>query len=1133
MDAQLAEVERLIGEQRYNEAVAVLTRVVACDREQLDRAERYFDRIREIREQYVLKGFEVRDALQTMISEETTEEQLIPRALQALALIAEMSTIIPFPNFEELRLVASLESRILLTVDQRRFQLLMAQAAEASAPVDGTPVYAEAVRLYTVGPDPEIDLSAAVDAEAGAFLLERLRYGLDLQREYFESQEYGLVSDLVTEARELVRRLAVIGEPDGLPAFTAVAGPAQQEAERLMELFGAGNFSGARNLVEAYLPTLDQVSTVHRRIEEAAQTIAAQESVNASRASQDPAYVYDNHIRFVNDLVNGRPGRSDEGIRAVAGTVRSLVTDGPVNAARAFGEAQYRGAVAGLTGFSWRGLTAPAGTARVSDHVREAIELLATAAGSYRAAVDIYSVARALDIEIPPPRPNEPASVSLLPLFALVEERLAASIVEDDEIAGTREAILEAAVRTASAEDLTEAARIALQGFTDGSALRSQTQVAPLQAQRTAVRGSLAEMTRYVEGWSAFESRLVEAYPERGAPLMAAAAPSHSGYLAARVGQLEEYELAVVREIARIEIADLQNRLTRAEASIASARQDLAATITVAGVAVPRPRTDSARNALVPLVGTVSGTTIVSAATGELERLRTEATALAQRLIEDVGYVSRDAVIQGYVARANQVAATVGTVTAGTLQTARNLLQDALNRIAGSEEALRLGQARIPQIREAVAGANAAADSANLALAGQLIRQASELLSSESAAIRDASELFTESLELWYRAPIERQWETDRTALVALIQEAQGRIVYANVTLAVNDAEPLIQAQEWLPALDVLEPAFELWNSAFPQQQHPRLTPLLRLARTAEAATADRALREDVPGFERLSQLLSTAYGAYQQQDLDTARQALTIFFTEQPRNFDARLLEARIGLSEATGDRSAVVRRLVDAALAEGEMTDAVIRAAAQTGVVPDSVYNAALPLEPKLEAIRQVIQEVGGVSAVETNRIAALLRDIDAILRPPPPRRPEELAPAVRAEADRLINESIAFVNQARALGALVTLPPAQRQRFLELLDQADSSVLRALVVAPNYRRALDQQVEIDRLRPPVGSPVLPPEGEAVYARAGELRLQRDVRGAVGLMEEYLRQNPSALYVPKFMERLDQYRDILRRGG
>jgi hypothetical protein len=218
--------ERIVG-QEYNDAVPNLVDAVAADDDQLPAAEERFEIIRRARTEYVEKGREVEAQLRELISGEIPPDQVVPTAFAALRLIGQMTEILPNPNPDDLRLITNLQSRVLLTIDRRRFGALMAAAAEELD--DGN--YARAVEIYVNGLG-EYGFEAAARegsgdptvAEGQARIEALLESdGIAIQIGGFNPDDYDLTGARFAAARETIRTLATGDEG---PAFTSVAVPA-------------------------------------------------------------------------------------------------------------------------------------------------------------------------------------------------------------------------------------------------------------------------------------------------------------------------------------------------------------------------------------------------------------------------------------------------------------------------------------------------------------------------------------------------------------------------------------------------------------------------------------------------------------------------------------------------------------------------------------------------------------------------------------------------------------------------------------------------------------------------------------------------------------------------------------------
>ena len=380
---------------------------------------------------------------------------------------------------------------------------------------------------------------------------------------------------------------------------------------------------------------------------------------------------------------------------------------------------------------------------------------------------------------------------------------------------------------------------------------------------------------------------------------MLTAAPEHTAYVASRIELARDYELGVVQQIARIELRELESRLSAVESTVRAAGRDLSATDPVSND--PRPRTAQTRDRLRPLVGTVVGTRVTSTSTGTLQTLRDDSRSLAAALRGEEPYIAPDAEIQADISRAEEIAETVGTNTTGLLAEARALLQRSLEQIAEAERLEELGLERADEIASLIDEAEAQNNAGNVREASVLLDEAEDVLSSNSP--NDASNLFLASLQNWYRPEVESRWNATRERLSERLNAARRDIVLARVNILAQQAQPLLEPPDERPgeAILLLEEAEALWETVYPLIQNPAITPLLRRARILESQQ-QQVLTEETPGFERLSQILNTARTAFDREDYDTAQRALDFFLAEQPLNAEARLLDIRLEFASGTG---------------------------------------------------------------------------------------------------------------------------------------------------------------------------------------------------------------------------------------
>ncbi|MFW5738675.1 MAG: hypothetical protein ACOCYX_07160, partial [Spirochaetota bacterium] len=400
-----------MAERRYDDAVPYLALAARRDEELLPAAEEVFEEIRRARIEYEAKGREVEARLRELISGDIPPEEVVATAFRALRLIGEMNDIIPFPNPENAQLISELQSRVLLTIDRRRFEALMDAALarlEAGDTVEAVDIYVNGLGEYGfevagTGTEAQDDVVEEGQARIEALLETD---GIAIQIGSFDPEQYELTGERFATAREAIRRETIEGDEDE-PAFTDIAIPAEEQALAMMASFGAGDFDNAREQINEYLPLLDQTTTIYRDVLAASDVVAAQERTNAERAVQDEEYTYNWHIRFVNDIVLGRPveegagERREEGILHAVSTVWDTVANGPVDATRTYGAAQYADAITAAREFPWDETTSPADDAEVDAHVASLTDTLETVSVSYRTTMDILNVSRSLGLTLP------------------------------------------------------------------------------------------------------------------------------------------------------------------------------------------------------------------------------------------------------------------------------------------------------------------------------------------------------------------------------------------------------------------------------------------------------------------------------------------------------------------------------------------------------------------------------------------------------------------------------------------------------------------------------------------------------------------------------------------------------------
>jgi tetratricopeptide (TPR) repeat protein len=493
--------------------------------------------------------------------------------------------------------------------------------------------------------------------------------------------------------------------------------------------------------------------------------------------------------------------------------------------------------------------------------------------------------------------------------------------------------------------------------------------------------------------------------------------------------------------------------------------------------------------------------TVVDVDDGQLVDLRTDASTAVTRLREEVPYVVPDNRIQEEISTAQRIAAVVGTVNVGLLNRSQEILEQSLAQIQIAEETEAEGRNQVDRIEDLLSQADAANNIGNIDDASELLATAKRLFGATeptdptAPTEPDVGEIFEVSLENWYRPEVEEFWRQESTRLANLIDGAEIRIVFNRVDQMIETAQPLVQGRDFADALDILESAQQIWDENFPTRSNAALTALLRRARTGFSQESARVLREDLPGYSRLSQILNTAYGAFDDRSYQTAEDALELFFTEQPLNFQARLLEVRLALANAEDEPDDVVTDLVQSAIEEA----GVSRAALRSGNVSDGSVGNLLELESKLVAILEVIEDNPGVTQAPRDDINQILAQVDRIVRPPLPPPPPG------------IPEANARIARADAFGDWADLAPNQLNAVVNLLTQA-------LNIVPGYSPAIERYQFAISL-PGAPAPVrVPPAGQTVMQNANELIAQGNIDQAVSVMEQYIGQNPNAPMDPEF---------------
>ncbi|MFW6262150.1 MAG: hypothetical protein ACOC6J_11280, partial [Spirochaetota bacterium] len=327
-------------------------------------------------------------------------------------------------------------------------------------------------------------------------------------------------------------------------------------------------------------------------------------------------------------------------------------------------------------------------------------------------------------------------------------------------------------------------------------------------------------------------------------------------------------------------------------------------------------------------------------------------------------------------------------------------------------------------------------------------------------------------------------------------------------------------------AILLLEEAEALWSTVYPLIQNPAITPLLRRARILESQQ-QQELTEDIPGFERLSQILNTARTAFDERNYDTARRALDFFLVEQPLNAEARLLDIRLELATGEGSPNAIVTNYVtrsfdevtraedDGTAVRSQIEDAArtLRATTgQRGSVSDEVYGGLLALRSKLTAILDIAAERATVGQSVLSDIRSLRSDIDTVLDPPEPPAP----PDPCEEANRIVQEQL-------DRGDWRTLPQETQTDIFEEL-------VRARSLCPGNDEVDDliafiQSVSDFATRTPTATE------QAIIDEALRLVQQGNFDAGLARMEAYMREaDRDPMLIPQWRE---LYNDLIRRAS
>ena len=1075
----MQQADDLIVDGRYDEAAQILANLVACDEEQLEAAEALFIIIRDRRLEYLRVGTEVVAELNKLLSDEISDDDIIPTALAAFALIRQMQLILPFPNPTQAVQEDELRDRVLLTIDQQRFNEIMDTAAadlnrgRSSSPFDAQPLI-DAVTKYIAGlgidgydfADQLGDTGATGESRTDAQIAseEEIRAqltatdGIGLQQPSFVAADYPLTGDAFASARDTIRNDVI----EDAGSFAAVAVQVTTAANLLIESFEQGNFSGASALIDDYLDDLQVITELYQQVVQSAAIIANQEELNNQRAVQDEEYRLNYHIQFVSQLIGGRPdASSQEGVLAAVEAVWDNAANDPGNAARRFGQLQFDAAVAAIDGFDWSAQTAPQDDTAVRTHAQRVADLMAQAIESYRTALLFTEISRGQDLQVAGIDPIDRSGGFADLVNVISQVRLLAAEAGPD-------ALRDAALRLAAADQLSRATQLAADAFDVGRPLASSTNLALLNRQRSSVQELRGQLVGDRENWLSF----VDASGLSADALASAA--QVVPYTDTLIAVVEEYELAIAVRSAEIEVSAVERRLNQLQAVVDDAADDLNRIDPV--TRAPRPFTAEARDALRPLVGSVSGTRVTSTANGSLQQLANEAGAIEDRLRAEVDYIGTDGSILGLASRAETVLSAVSRTPSGTLATARSLLERSLEQIAEAESLSDEAFDLVAEAEQRVEIAIAAAESGDVRTAAEEITNVENLI---SAGPRSASRLIAESLAQWFRPAIESRWVEEQDAIVELQKEIRNQIVLAQVAALLDEAEALLnppagQEPQARRALTLLDEAEELWNTIFPGVAN---LPIAQLRTQAELQllNTSRELDRADPRFVTLSQLLNNARAAFREADYERADELLGLFLQEQPNNEQARLLEIRIAIEQTVGATSAIVANFVDAALDDTTPTIQEDEETVRSRILNRSLnldqsgFSAAalVELRSRLDAIGVIITEDGGtsISALVANDVDSLVAAINLKLNPPPP--PGINIALVIRDAEALQPYDIRSTEQLTAMlerlqGAQIdpNISAAQEERVAELIREiADAR--------ENPQMPLEMRVVLDRVR------------------------------------------------------------------
>lgn len=1012
----LRDAEALIEAQRYDEAAGLLANIVTFDEEALEAAEDLFAIINAARTAYVETGGQVVAELNELLSADISPDQVVPTALRAYELIDRMREILPFPNEQELAVRNDLQTRILLTIDQQRFnQIMVAAQVEIDAARFG-----EAVRIYVEGLDDYgFDITGAVvdqgeEAEsAAAQIAAQLAAGdgIRLQLGSFFAEDYPLTGTAFESARNSVESLALEGL-EGQRPFVAVADEASVVSDALLEAFAEGDTERALELVAEYLPLLSEATEFLRLLPELAATIRNQEELNNNRLEADEDYRTNYHIRFVDNLTLGRPGaETDEGILFSVQSLTERATNAPIDAARDFADRRLDLAVSQAANFAWSDLTSPSDDENVTAHVDAVSTALQQAADAYSAALRIADTAYSGDLLIPDDTVLRESERYAEVLALIVAIDLLPSQARPDGLS-------ENAARLAATRALERALLLAADAYNVALPLASTNNLFLLRNQREAVQAERDRLLTLRSDWERAVSSFDTAVPERG-ELLRTSVSTVVPYIEWVLGSVEQYELGIVLRLADLQVQTLERQLASADSSLRLAERDLDRVSAASGV--PRPLTAAARDRLQPLVQS-------------LQALARDAGDLAASLLEESPYLLSSAAIQASGERAREIAQLVDAPANGLLQEATTLLNRSRNQLSTATQLTGSAGISATDATARVAAAAAAVEADDFDAAAFEIGQA-------EAAIQRASELYAESFVNWDQPDVEASWNQRAQEINEELAQIRVDVVVVQVDSLIDEAIVLLEPEgtedpQPEPALVLLRQARDSWVTISPTRPNSRIEFWLGQAEIA-LSRGTTVLRESDPNYRRLSQTLNLAQNAFEEESYETSRNFLTAFFREQPNNELARLLEIRVTLASSPGSSNEVVQSYVNTALdsLQSGSSAAAVRNQILSGQTEIPATDL-IELQTRLDAVTTIVDEDDDVtiSAALRQEIDDLVVASELIINPPPP-------PQIgNAEQERIVLAAIATAEQSVAGGSLTS---AQVESLLGDLEEAQSLI------------------------------------------------------------------------------------------